>query len=102
IVPHGEKFTLPGDVKYRSFWKPARVRLEFPDGHQIAAQAANGTFVIDLPPQTKDSVVTIRAGDASERVKLLARHRPAVELATAEIQLPEYLRYSAQEQNAQA
>src|SRR5688572_19338538 len=34
IVPHGEAFRLSGELKYRSFWKPARVKLQFAGGRR--------------------------------------------------------------------
>src|SRR5688572_7173047 len=39
IVAHGEKFVVNGTVQYRSFWKPARVRLELANGQKIDARS---------------------------------------------------------------
>ncbi len=102
IVPHGEQFPLSGKLTYRSFWKPARVKLQFSGGRQMAVAAENGTFALAVPPLTSDETVVVRAGDASHEIKLLARHRPAVELAGAQIDLPEYLGYPAQNETAQS
>ncbi len=102
IVPHGETFRISGGVNYRSFWKPARLKLQFAGGRQLTAEASNGAFTVDVPALTADETLTIRAGDASHEVRLLARHRPAVELAGAEVELPAYLGYPPQAETAQS
>lgn len=102
IVPHGEKVGISGKVKYRSFWKPARIQLEFPGGHRIETRASAEKFQLDLPAQTEDTRVTVRAGDAVREIRLLPKHRPAIEQAGAEIELPEYLGYPSQSETAQS
>jgi hypothetical protein len=102
IVPHGEKFVVSGKVKYRSFWKPVRVKLDFPAGRQVLAEGKEGSFRLDVAPLTEDAVATIRVGDAAQSIRFLAKHRPAIEEASARITLPEYLKYGPQEENAQS
>src|SRR5262249_53338482 len=70
IVPHGEKFPVAGKVNYRSFWKPARVKIQFAGGRQIVAQANNGIFSLAVPPLTADERVVLRVGDASHQINL--------------------------------
>jgi hypothetical protein len=102
IVPHGEKMTLTGQVKYRSFWRPARVKLRLASGRTLVARARDGDFEVEIPAQFQDSVVQLRAGDAAHSVNLAVRHRPAIEQASAEITLPDYLGYPLQEENAES
>jgi len=101
IVPHGEKAFLSGEVKHRSFWKPARVKLEWAGGRALLAEAQGGVFRAELPPQTQDAALIVRAGDAEHELKLLARHRPAIEQASARVRLPEYLGYPEHAESAQ-
>ncbi|HEX7862399.1 MAG TPA: hypothetical protein VF773_18825 [Verrucomicrobiae bacterium] len=101
IVAHGEKFTVSGKLAYRSFWKPARMRLELANGQRIEARAREGAFEAEVPAQVQDITATVRAGDATEEIRFLAKHRPAVEVAGAQIQLPKYLGYPEQSETAQ-
>lgn len=101
IVAHGEKFAFTGKVNYRSFWKPARVHLELANGQRLFATARNGEFRLEVPAQVQDIDARIRSGDAEHPIRFLAKHRPAIQEATATIDLPEYLGYPAQTESAQ-
>lgn len=102
IVPHGEKFAVQGSVNYRSsFWRPARVRLELANGQRIDTRQQSGNFVLEVPGQVQDMQARILVGDAEQEVIFLAKHRPAMELAGAQVQLPEYLGYAEQSETAQ-
>lgn len=102
IVPHGEEITIRGQVRHRSFWKPARVKLRFASGQVLEARAENGKFEVPLPPQFQDAMVQLRAGDAKQQLKLAVRHRPAIQAASAEVQLPDYLGYPPREERAES
>lgn len=101
IVAHGEKFAFTGKVGYRSFWKPARVLLELANGQKFKAPVRNGTFAVEVPGQVQDMRAMLRSGDAAHQVTFLAKHRPAMEVAGARVQLPEYLGYPEQTETAQ-
>jgi hypothetical protein len=102
VVAHGEKFKVSGKVIYRSFWKPARVQLQLANGQRFPAKAQNGEFTLEVPAQVQDAKATIRAGDAEHQITFRAHHRPAIQEATAHIDLPEYLGYPRQAENAQS
>jgi hypothetical protein len=102
IIAHGEKFTLPGTIVYRSFWKPARVQLQLANGRRLPARAQNGAFTFEVPSQVQDAKAVVRAGDAEHHITFRAHHRPAIQEATAHIDLPEYLAYPPQKENAQS
>lgn len=102
IVPHGEKTVLAGALEYRSFWKPARVKLRLASGQLLQAEAKQGSFQVELPPQFKDGPLELKAGDASQSVQLLVRNRPAIQQASAEVTLPTYLEYPVQQENAES
>ena len=101
IVAHGEKFTFGGKIGYRSFWKPARVRLELANGQRLLARASAGVFEVEVPAQVHDMKAIVRSGDATHQIKFLTKHRPAMEVAGAQVQLPEYLNYPEQSETAQ-
>ena len=101
IVAHGEKFAFTGKVGYRSFWRPARVKLELANGQKLQAQVRKGAFVLEVPGQVQDIKAVLRSGDAAHEITFLAKHRPAVEVAGALVQLPEYLGYPRQTETAQ-
>ena len=101
IVAHGEKFALSGKVKYRSFWKPARVQLELANGQKLKAEVKNANFLIEVPAQVQDAKAVVSAGDDEEEITFLAKHRPALEEASALIELPSYLGYPEQSESAQ-
>jgi hypothetical protein len=101
IVAHGEKFSFSGKLKYRSFWKPARVYLELANGQRIPTRAKNGDFTVEVPPQVQDAKAFVRSGDAEHEIHFLSRHRPAIQEATAKVDLPEYLGYPALTESAQ-
>jgi hypothetical protein len=102
IVPHGERATLRGALEYRSFWRPARVKLRLASGQLLSATARDGKFEMELPPQFKDATVRLAAGDTSAAVDLLVRNRPALQGASAQITLPEYLQYPLQQESAES
>ena len=102
IVAHGEKFAFSGKVTYRSFWKPARVQLQLANGQRLPARAENGQFTFEVPSQVQDAKGVVRAGDAEHQITFRAHHRPAIQEATAQIDLPEYLGYPPQKENAQS
>ncbi|MGZ8900736.1 MAG: hypothetical protein ACXW3Z_11625, partial [Limisphaerales bacterium] len=101
IVAHGEKFAFDGKIQYRSFWKPARVRLELANGQKLHARSRDGVFQVEMPAQVQDIKAVVRSGDAAHEVTFLAKHRPAMEVAGAQVQLPEYLGYPEQTETAQ-
>lgn len=101
IVAHGEKFAFSGKVGFRSFWKPARVRLELANGQKLQTQARNGVFEVQVPALVQVMKAVVRSGDAAHEVTFLAKHRPAMEVAGAQVRLPEYLGYPEQSETAQ-
>jgi hypothetical protein len=102
IVAHGEKFAFSGKVKYRSFWKPVRVYLQLANGQRLPARVQNSNFTLEVPAQVQDTKGVVRSGDAEHEITFLAKHRPAIQEATAQIELPEYLGYPAQTESAQS
>ncbi len=98
IVPHGEPFSVAATVEYRSFWKPRHAWGFWPRQPAVAGRVENGKVRLQFPGEVENGVLQIRVGDARAAVKVLPAYRPFLQALAAEIQLPEYLRYPAQNQ----
>ncbi|HVK57604.1 MAG TPA: hypothetical protein VM735_02405, partial [Candidatus Kapabacteria bacterium] len=102
IVAHGENFIVQGQVKYRSsLWRPARIQLELENGQRMEAREQSGNFVLGVPGQVQDMKGRILVGDAEQEITFLTKHRPAMEVAGAQVKLPDYLGYPEQSETAQ-
>ena len=101
IVPHGENFQVKGEVKYRSFWRPEKVKGLLPAQPVITSAVKEGELALNVPGQVRDGKLEVRVGDARAEISLLPKHRPALESVSATVLLPEYLGYPEQKQNPQ-
>jgi hypothetical protein len=102
IIPHGEKFTISGSAKFKSFWHPHWVKAEIAGQPEIVASAEHGAFTMEIPGQVRDSALTVKFGDTSAQIRLKPRQRPGIQSARAEIELPDYLKYPHQQVSALA
>jgi len=93
IVPHGEAFEIACGLAENSAWKPASATAQLNDSEPQRANLDDGRAVFHFPGQTRDGVLTVRAGDASRGVAIRPVHRPEMKELTARIQLPAYLGY---------
>ncbi|HEX4119092.1 MAG TPA: hypothetical protein VH619_00590 [Verrucomicrobiae bacterium] len=96
IVAHGEGFDVSGAVQYRSFWKPRDVFARWGRQPRVEGKTAGDTIHVHVPGQVEDGVLRIELGDASAEIKVSPIYRPSLEQLTADIQLPDYLKYPAQ------
>lgn len=93
VVPHGEAFEITGQVNYRAFWKPARLRARAAAQTILEQAVTEGETKIKFPAQFQPGAVEIRIGDAREWVQVRPVHRPALASLMAEVSYPEYLHY---------
>jgi hypothetical protein len=101
IVPHGEPFEIAGSVRYRSFWKPARVSGRLGQETRMEAPVQAGKIRLQIPGQVEKGVLEVRVGDALARVRILPSHRPSLQQLSARIELPDYLQYPDQTEAVQ-
>lgn len=96
VVPHGEEFTVPVEVRYRAFWRPASVRAQLGQQPELRTQVEQGNIRLTVPGQTQPGQLTIHVGDARARIAIEPMHRPALKELVADVELPAYLKYPAQ------
>ena len=101
VVPHGEPFEVSGTVRYRSFWKPARVLGWFTREAKTESTVQSGAVRLQIPGQVEKGVLKVRVGDALAQVNVVPSHRPSLQELTASIHLPDYLHYPDQTEAVQ-
>lgn len=102
VVAHGEPFEVAGQVNYRSFWKPARLKARYALQNPLKAGVAGETFKIAVPGQVQKGTLRIKVGDAYHEIAVEPAHRPALTAMSASVEYPEYLQYAAKRENAQS
>jgi hypothetical protein len=98
IVPHGEPFEVPAQVRYRAFWQPAQARARYGQQPELRAQVSDGAVRMAVPGQTQPGQLVVRLGDAQAVIAVEPTHRPALRELRAAIQLPGYLKYPEQQE----
>jgi hypothetical protein len=93
IVPHGEPFAVSCAVGYRSFWRPTGAVARFARQPKIGSPVQARNVTLPVPGQVERGVLTLRLGDAEQRVVIHPTYRPSLRELTASIQLPDYLQY---------
>jgi hypothetical protein len=96
IVARGEGFDVSGVVHYRSFWKPREVFARWAMQQPVEGETTGETIHLHVPGQVEDGTLRIELGDARAQIKVSPIYRPSLEQLSANIQLPDYLKYPAQ------
>jgi hypothetical protein len=102
IVAHGEPFEVAGQVKYRSFWKPVRLKARYALQNPLRAEVKEQAFKIPIPGQVQKGTLRIKVGDAYHDIQIEPAHRPALTGMLASVNYPDYLQYSNLLENAQS
>jgi hypothetical protein len=102
IVPHGEPFAISGNVQYRSFWKPGRVSGQLLTLPRLEGVVDSGKIHLQIPGQVENGLLRVQVGDAMAEVRIVPVHRPSLRELSAQIQLPDYLKYPDQNQVLQS
>lgn len=101
IVPHGEEFAVSVSLDYKSFWRPSNASARVERQALIEAPVENGAARFDVPGQTRDGSLLVRAGDVKSQMRILPTHRPLLKDVVARVELPEYLQYPPLTQSVQ-
>ena len=64
-VPHGEGFELSIALSDDAQWKPERAEAKLGNQETLEAELVNGRYTFLVPPQVKQGVLEVSAGDAS-------------------------------------
>lgn len=102
IVPHGESFEISGRIVYRSFWKPSRVAAKYGSSETLYSQVNKEVLRLRIPGQVEKRPLSIKVGDALKQIAITPTHRPGLTRLEAAVQLPAYLQYPEQQENAQS
>ena len=101
IVPHGEEFDFSVSLDYKSFWRPSTARAQIERQTPIEAPVQDGAVRFNVPGQTRNGSLLVRAGDVKSAIQILPTHRPLVKDVVAQVELPDYLQYPPQTQSVQ-
>jgi hypothetical protein len=102
VVPHGEPFEVTGKILYRSFWHPTKVVAQYNSQETLYAKANGALFRLTIPGQLEKRPLTIKVGDAEKQIAIQPTHRPGLTKIEAAVELPAYLGYAEQKENAQS
>lgn len=91
IIPMGEPHELRAELRYRSFWRPAKLEGRLPGHDPLEGKIEGASFRLHIPPLTAPAMLRLAHGDRRENIELVPTHRPAVTGVEAVIEWPEYL-----------
>ena len=91
VVPHGEAFTLTSTLQPGAVWKPARGDIQIGDRTRIVAGRKEGAYSFEVPAQIEPVWLSLRIGDARQRVLIDPTLRPELTGVVADVRLPAYL-----------
>jgi hypothetical protein len=101
VVARGEEFDVSCTVHYRSFWKPNRVIARWAREPGVEGEAQSGAVHVRVPGHVENGVLRIQLGDARAQIKVSPVNRPSLEQLTANVKLPDYLKYPDQTNDLQ-
>ena len=91
VVPHGEPARVAVALRDDTRWRPVAAALRVGRQPPLAARRDGDRYEFSIPPQVGDGPVSLAVGDARQRVRLVAVHRPELIALEAEMTLPDYL-----------
>jgi hypothetical protein len=91
VVPHGEPFSITASLAGDTVWRPGRGEAQFGGQSPVVAPLRDGRYEFDLPPQIDPGWLTVRIGDARQRVSIEPTLRPELTSVVAGVTLPPYL-----------
>lgn len=95
-VAHGEPFSLSGEVRYHSFWKPRNLDYSIAGAFAKELKFQGNSFVLEIPGCIEPSELKLALGDSQSKVAITPVFRPALESVESVIQYPDYLGYEEQ------
>ena len=91
VVPHGEPFTIALALQKGALWKPAKGDARIGDRGRITAGLKEGAYTFEVPAQLEPVWLSLRIGDARQRVLIDPTLRPELTGVVADVTLPAYL-----------
>lgn len=93
VIPYAEPFSLEPRLTGTTAWKPANASLQLPGKTRLASPREADRYAFTVPPQKETGSLSLRVGDARERITLAPLPRPELTSLEATLRLPDYLRY---------
>lgn len=100
VVAYGEPFAVAAELKAESAWRPVAGRARVERQAPVETPLANDKYQFNVPGQTRPGQLEVAIGDAREATQIEPLFRPDLVGLTAEIALPAYLEYPAQQVDA--
>jgi hypothetical protein len=93
VVPYAEPFSLAPALTGETEWKPESATMNLPGKTKLSSPLADGRYGFAIPPQKEEGTLSLRVGDAREKILVEPVTRPELTSLEAVIRLPDYLRY---------
>jgi len=94
VVPYAEAFELSPDLTASTEWMPDSATLKLPGKTRLRSNRKEEHYDFTIPPQKEEGTLSLRVGDAREKIMLEPLPRPELTAVEAVVRLPDYLRYS--------
>lgn len=92
VVPYAEPYNLTPSLQEDTKWAPDSASLRVRGQGKITSDVAEGGYDFALPPQKEATKLSLRVGDATERIEVTPLVRPEATELEAIVRLPDYLR----------
>lgn len=94
IVPYAEKFDLSTQLRDSTEWKPDVGTVKLPGKTKLrSSRNDEETYDFSVPPQKNDASLSLRVGDAREKIRVKPVTRPELTNLADKVRLPDYLMY---------
>lgn len=93
VVPYAEPFSLSPALTAKTEWQPDSATVNLPGKTTLSSPRVDGKYGFEIPPQKEEGALSLRVGDAREKIVVEPMTRPELTSLEAIIRLPDYLRY---------
>lgn len=94
VVPYAEAFELSPTLTDGTEWKPDSATVKLPGKTRLSSPRSAENYEFTIPPQREGGTLSLRVGDAREKITVEPLPRPELTAVEAVIRLPDYLRYT--------
>jgi uncharacterized membrane protein YgcG len=93
VVPYAEPFSLSPTLSATTEWQPEAATVNLRGKTRLSSPRIDGKYGFEIPPQKEEGTLSLRVGDAREKIIVEPLTRPELTSLEAIIRLPDYLRY---------
>lgn len=96
VVPFAENFDITPELAESTEWSPDSATMKLPGSTRLSSDREDaGYYSFAVPPQKQNSALSLRVGDARERIEVKPLPRPELTELSAVVRLPDYLLYES-------